>query len=84
MEQFNDIGLKCYSQETLCIQNFDLNFKVKKQKSIARIGLKIVYNEQQLHKYSRNESQNLHRSIVFVIFARNTYTTSVIFDLHYI
>ena len=33
---------------------------------------------------SRKKSQNLHRLIVLVIFARNTLATSVLFDLYYI
>ena len=32
----------------------------------------------------KKKSQNLHRLIVLVIFARNTLATSVIFDLYYI
>ena len=33
---------------------------------------------------SRKKSQNLHRLIVLLIFARNTLATSVIFDLYYV
>ena len=46
-------------------------------------GYNTVYGYN-LYKYSRKKSQNLHRLIVLVIFARSTLATWVIFDLYYI